>query len=65
MTDDKLLELWRGIPTPDGWQMDDIIVQFGRLVEAEALGGNEPFGEDGPDSEGFKGPRPWNGYANE
>ena len=23
----------------------------------------EPFGEDGPDSDGFKGPRPWNGFV--
>jgi hypothetical protein len=22
----------------------------------------EPFGEDGPDEDGFKGPRPWNGF---
>lgn len=25
----------------------------------------EPQGEDGPDSEGFKGPRPWNGFQEE
>lgn len=33
MTNEKYLELWRSMPTPDGWTMNDLIVQFGRLVE--------------------------------
>lgn len=37
MTNEKLLELWRNIPTPDGWQMDDIIVQYGQLVMAHTV----------------------------
>lgn len=34
MTDEKLLELWRSLPS-DHVHLDDVIVQFGRLVEQE------------------------------
>lgn len=35
MTDEKLLDLWRSMPTPEGWTMNDLIVQYGREIERQ------------------------------
>lgn len=44
------------------WDSRDGGKTWARAADAQqAL--NEPFGEDGPDSAGFRGPRPWNGFA--
>lgn len=32
--DADLLALWRSLPTPEGWTMNEVIVRYGRLVQA-------------------------------